>query len=153
MARTTAITWGEHARAALRAAGHRSGGARAAVVEALAAQTCCETALEIYQRLRESGRPVGVASVYRVLDLLTGLGLAQRVEVGRGTARYEPVEAGGEHHHRVVCDDCGRVDRFVDPALEHAIRSAADRVGYDVAGHEVVLRGACDDCRTAGVGT
>ena len=143
------MTWSEHALTTLRAAGHRSGGARAAVVEALAAQTCCETALEIYERLRAGGRPVGIASVYRVLDLLTGLGLVQRVDVGRGTARYEPVEADGEHHHHVVCDNCGRVDPFVDPTLERAIQSAAGRVSYDVGGHEVVLRGACDDCRAA----
>jgi Fur family ferric uptake transcriptional regulator len=117
------------------------------VVEALAEQDCCRTALEIHDRLRAGDRAVGIASVYRVLDVLAGLGLVQRVDVGRGIARYEPVPPGGEHHHHVVCDDCGRVDPFVDPGLERAIQSAAGLVGYDVAGHEVVLRGACDDCR------
>ena len=143
------MRWSEHAVTTLRAAGYRAGGARSAVVDALAAQDCCETPLQIYERLRGSGRPVGIASVYRVLDVLTGLGLVQRVDVGRGIARYEPVAPGGEHHHHVVCDDCGSVEPFVDPALERAIASAAGRVRYDVAGHEVVLRGACDDCRTA----
>jgi len=143
------MAWKEHALATVRAAGFRSGGARKAVVEALAEQNCCRTALEIYEELRGGGRPVGIASVYRVLELLTGLGLVQRVDVGRGTTRYEPVEPGGEHHHHAVCDDCGRVDPFVDAPLERAIKAAAGRVGYDVAAHEIVLRGACEDCRAA----
>ncbi len=141
------MSWAEHALTTLRAAGHRSGGARTAVVEALAAERCCRSALELHEQVRSGGRAIGIASVYRVLEVLTGLGLVQRVDVGSGTARYEPVHPGGEHHHHVVCDDCGRVEPFTDPALEHAISSAAGRVGYDVAGHEVVLRGACVNCR------
>jgi Fur family ferric uptake transcriptional regulator len=85
--------------------------------------------------------------VYRTLELLTALGLTQRVDLGSGTARFEPVQPGGDHHHHVVCDDCGRVEPFSDTALERAISSAAGRVGYSVAAHEVVLRGACGDCR------
>lgn len=141
------MSWSEHALSTLHDAGHRAGGARRAVVEALAAQHCCRSAQELHEGIRAGGRPVGIASVYRTLELLTALGLTQRVDVGSGTARYEPVQPGGDHHHHVVCDDCGRVEPFSDPGLERAISSAAGRVGYAVAGHEVVLRGACADCR------
>ena len=149
LAYTPVITWSEHALTTLLTSGHRAGGARIAVIDALAEQACCRSALEIYDELRSSGRPVGIASVYRALELLTALDLVQRVDVGSGVARYEPIEVSGHHHHHVVCDDCGRVDPFVDPALERAISSAAGRVGYEVDAHEVVLRGACDDCRAA----
>ena len=142
------MSWDEHALAALREAGYRGGGARRAVVQLLGRQRCCLTAQEIFDELRAGGRPVGIASVYRVLDVLADLRLVQRVDVGSGVARYEPVQPGGEHHHHLVCGDCGRVEAFDDEALERALATVAGRVGYEVAAHEVVLHGACGECRT-----
>ena len=141
--------WADYALTEVAAAGHRTGGARRAIVQFLGRQRCCITAQEIFDGLRAERRPVGIASVYRVLDLLVALRLVQRLDVGGATARYEPVLPDGEHHHHIVCDGCGRVDAFEDDRLEHALRSLADRVGYKVEGHEVVLRGACGGCQPA----
>ena len=135
--------------AVLRASGYRSGGARRTVVELLGRQDCCLTAQEIFDRLRAEGRSVGIASVYRVLDLLGEKGLVQRIDVGAGTARYEPVLPSGEHHHHLVCDDCGKVEAFADPELERAIHTVEGRTGYSVAGHDVVLRGVCRTCQAS----
>jgi Fur family transcriptional regulator, ferric uptake regulator len=141
------VTWREHTATALRAAGFRTGGARAAVLDALAAQSCCASAQEIHDRLRANGGAAGIASVYRVLDQLAELRLVQRVDVGDGVARYEPVAPHGDHHHHVVCGDCGKVEPFSDESLETAIARASGRLGYAVDAHEVVLRGECGDCR------
>ena len=142
-------TWREDTEAALRERGFRAGGARAAVLDLLSRQDCCASAREIHETLRASGRSVGIASVYRVLELLSELRLVQRVDVGDGVVRFEPAPPGGNHHHHVVCDDCGKVEPFSDPSLERAIAGASERLAYSVAAHEVVLRGECDDCRTA----
>jgi Fur family ferric uptake transcriptional regulator len=139
--------WSEHARDALRRAGYRSGGARSAVIELLARQDCCLTAQEIFDGLRAEGRAVGIASVYRALDLLTGLKLVQRLDMGEGVARFEPAHADGEHHHHLVCDRCGAVEAFEDAELETALGRLAGRHGYEVDGHDVVLRGLCPACR------
>jgi Fur family transcriptional regulator, ferric uptake regulator len=141
------VTWTEHTLAVLREGGFRSGGARTAVVELLGRQPCCATAQEIHEGTRRAGRPVGIASVYRVLDLLSELKLVQRVDVGDQTARYEPAIPGGDHHHHVVCDDCGKVEAWQDEGLERAVDRVAGKVGYRVAAHDVVLRGVCVDCR------
>jgi Fur family transcriptional regulator, ferric uptake regulator len=141
--------WTQSTLESLRAAGYRSGGARRTVVELLGRQDCCLSAQEIFDRLRAEGRRVGIASVYRVLDLLGEKGFVQRVDLGDATARYEPVQPSGEHHHHLVCDDCGKVEAFADPELERAIHRVESRTGYSVAGHDVVLRGACDDCCAA----
>ncbi|HVY60072.1 MAG TPA: Fur family transcriptional regulator [Planctomycetota bacterium] len=138
--------WGEYALAELRRTGHRAGGARTAVVELLARQHCCLTAQEIFDQLRSDGRRVGIASVYRALDLLAGMKLVQRVEMGEGIARFEPMHSGGEHHHHVVCERCGRVAAFEDDQLEEAVAGLAERLGYELGGHDVVLRGECPDC-------
>jgi len=148
MRRQPETDWAESTLASLRARGHRNGGARRAVVELLGSQDCCLTAQEIFDRLRADGRRVGIASVYRTLTELTGDGFVQRIDIGAGTARYEKLYAGGEHHHHhLVCDDCGKVEAFADDELERALSKVERRTGYSVAGHDVVLRGACGDCR------
>ena len=147
MAVTVDADWVDATLAALQRKGLRNGGARRAVIELLGGQDCCLTAQEIFDRLRGSDRRVGIASVYRVLDLLTSEGLVQRIELGSGIARYEPVHSGGEHHHHLVCDSCGKVEAFEDRGLEQAIHRLETRSGYAVAAHDVVLHGACSDCR------
>jgi Fur family ferric uptake transcriptional regulator len=139
-------SWAETTIAALRSNGHRDGAARRAVVELLGRQHCCLTAQEIFDRLRGEGRRVGIATVYRVLEQLTKEGFVQRIDVGAATARFEPLHPSGEHHHHLVCADCGKVEAFEDPELERALRRVEGRTGYAVVGHDVVLRGACADC-------
>jgi Fur family ferric uptake transcriptional regulator len=140
-------SWADAALARLREASGRAGGARREVVEFLDAQDCCLSAQDIHDGLRSSGVRVGIASVYRALDGLAQLDLVQRVELGDGVARFEPARPGGDHHHHLVCDACGKVEPFEDAPLEAAIERVASRHGYAVAAHDVVVRGACNDCR------
>jgi Fur family ferric uptake transcriptional regulator len=137
--------WTEHAERELARSGHRSGGARAEVLALLGRQNCCLSAQDIHDRLRAADRAVGLASVYRALDVLAGLDLVRRVDVD-GTACYEPADPSGEHHHHAICDRCGRLDAFEDERLEELIDTLGHRLGYEVGGHDVVLRGACPDC-------
>jgi Fur family ferric uptake transcriptional regulator len=139
--------WSEQALDGLRTAGLRRGGARRAVVDFLEAQDCCRSAQEIHDGIAATGSAVGVASVYRALDTLAELRLVQRVDVGDGIARFEPSREDDHHHHHLVCDDCGKVEPFTDGPLERALERAAGRLGYALEQHDVVLRGACDDCR------
>jgi Fur family ferric uptake transcriptional regulator len=147
MTSTIQPSWREHTLATLSEQGFRRGGARNAVVELLAAQDCALTAQQIDDRLRSDGRAVGRASVYRILEMLTELKLVQRIDVGQGVARYEPLQPSGDHHHHLVCDRCGAVTPFEDPALEQAIERVSRRVSFAVADHDVVLHGTCRDCR------
>ena len=140
-------TWSAGALAGVQAGGLRNGGARRKVIEHLGEQSCCRSAQEIYDGIRAKGGRVGIASVYRALDQLVELNLVQRVELGDGVARFEPSHGGGVHHHHLVCDDCGRVDPFFDPALEQALEGAASRLDYGMRAHEIVLHGSCGDCR------
>lgn len=133
--------------ARMRSESGRSGGARRVVVEFLGRQDCCLSAQEIHDAVRASGTRIGIASIYRTLEGLADLDLVQRVDLGDGISRFERADPGGDHHHHLVCGDCGKVEPFEDPALEQAIAGVAGGRGYEVAAHEVVLRGACGDCR------
>jgi Fur family ferric uptake transcriptional regulator len=131
----------------LQRAGYRSGGARRAVIQLLGRQECCLTAQEIFDGLRAEGRGVGIASVYRILELLADQGFVQRVEIGDAITRFEPAHPGGDHHHHLVCNTCGKVEAFEDEGLENALRRVERKTGYTTAGHDVLLHGACQDCR------
>ncbi len=141
--------WVEHAKRELARAGHRSGGARAEVLGLLADQRCVLSAQAIHDQLRQTDRGVGLASVYRALDLLAGLKLVHRVDVD-GTACFEPADPSGVHHHHAICNRCGKMSAFEDPKLERVIDEVGRRLGYDVDAHDIVLHGACPDCIPTG---
>lgn len=138
--------WTEHVRAVLARAGLKRGGARERVISLLATQACALSAVEIEDELRAAGSSPGRASIYRVLDLLVEHGLVERVEVGDGQARFERQHPSGEHHHHLVCERCGRLVAFDDPALELAIERLSTRLGMRVSGHDILLRGECECC-------
>lgn len=124
-------------------AGYRSGASRRTIVELLAGERCAVTALEIDRRLDSVGR----ATVYRTLDQLEGLHLVHRVEIGGDAAGYERVDPE-QHHHHLVCEGCGRLSPFASEALEEAIARISREAEFEVAAHDVVLRGTCPTCAT-----
>ena len=132
--------WTEEAHRRVAGAGLRSGAARTAVVEHLAsAGQCLLTAQEITDALRRTGTG-SPASVYRVLDELFDLGLLHRLDGRDGVARFEVADPHGHHHH-LVDEATGQPEPFADAALEAAIEAAADRLGFELTGHDVLLRG------------
>ena len=147
--------WADRARSTIRRAGHRRSGPREILIELFAREDCALTVQEIDRQLKAwieqgaVGRAVGVASLYRGVEVLQDLRLITRVDVGDGVARYEraPVEQDDHHHHHFVCDQCSLLVPFDDDALEDAISGLEDRFGFQTKEHEVVLRGTCLACR------
>jgi Fur family ferric uptake transcriptional regulator len=139
-------TWSEHVHSVLARAGHQRGGARERIIALLAGQECALSAVEIEDVLRTDGPPVGRASIYRALDLLVDHGLVERMAVEQGKSRFETIDPSGAHHHHLVCKQCGRLVAFDDPGLERAIDRLSERLGVRVEHHDVLLRGACEEC-------
>ena len=119
------------------------------MVEALGRRSCLITAQRLAEEMRREGRDVGIATVYRTLELLDELRLVQRLESGDGPVGYEPAGPRGEHHHHLVCGRCERVVPFADEGLERAIARAARRLDGRVDEHDVTLRGLCPPCAGA----
>jgi Fur family ferric uptake transcriptional regulator len=132
--------WLAHAQRCTDGAGLRSGAARTAVVELLARDgQCLLSPQEITDRLRSQGSG-STTSVYRVIDELFELGLLHRLDGRDGIARYEIADPE-HHHHHFVDETTGTVEAFTDDALERAIDAVAQRLGIELTGHDVVLRG------------
>ncbi len=88
---------------------------------------------------------VGRATVYRTVKLLQESDLVCRMVLEDGGIRYELSQ--GDHHHHLICSQCGRVTEFSDPDLDAAIQQNAARRDFELAGHSVELYGLCSSCR------
>jgi Fur family ferric uptake transcriptional regulator len=106
------------------------------------------SAEEIYKRLIESHEDIGLATVYRVLTQFEAAGLVARHHFEDGMAVFELNH--GAHHDHIVCMDCGHVEEFVDPSIEERQEAIADRHGFLIREHSLVLYGHCQrkDCPT-----
>ena len=93
-----------------------------------------------------SRRWAGPASTARSSSL-SSWGWCSVLRSGRGTAGYERIEPGGEHHHHAICRKCGRMIPFEDASLERVIDRVSGRMSFDAAEHEIVIRGLCERCR------
>lgn len=126
----------------LRRAGLKVTTPRVKILELLAgAENRHLSAEDLYKRLLESNEDIGLATVYRVLTQFEAAGLVTRHHFEGGTAVVELNR--GEHHDHVVCMDCGRVEEFTDPGIEERQAAAAQRLGFAVADHSLILYGRC----------
>ncbi len=95
------------------------------------------SAEEIHNRLSESGEEIGLATVYRVLSHFEAAGLLIRHNFEEGRAVYERAATG--HHDHMVDLDTGKIIEFVDDEIEALQKRIADKHGYDIVSHNLVL--------------
>ncbi len=142
------------AQAMLRAigeAGYSDTRARRAVVRALCGASSGATPAELLSRGRSIHARLGQVTVYRTLDILSTLGLVQRIHGEDGCSTYAAATHG--HGHYVICQRCSRAAEFEGCAAEAAFGDAAAQTGYRVSGHWLELFGLCPDCQRKGRGT
>lgn len=126
---------------------------RIAVLETLAAFPEEHlTAEEIYDKVKVQYPEIGLATVYRNVQLLLELHLIERITLDDGCVRYEIAKQiegeSGHHHHHLVCTSCGNVFSFQDDLLEELENRIQEKTGFQVADHEVKFYGICRDCAT-----
>lgn len=107
------------------------------------------TAEEIYDCVKEEHPDIGLATVYRTVQLLSELNVIDRFRLDDGYVRYEigTMEENTHHHHHLVCLHCQTVFAFEDDMLESLEKKIEESMGFHVSDHEVKLYGYCKDCR------
>ena len=109
------------------------------------------TAEDIYELVKEDYPEIGLATIYRTVQLLLEMQLVDRISLDDGCARYEIGESGaGEgkhHHHHLICRTCGKVVPFRDDLLEELERHIEKETGFHVLDHELKFFGMCSECR------
>ncbi|HUE08456.1 MAG TPA: Fur family transcriptional regulator [Acidimicrobiales bacterium] len=104
------------------------------------------SAQDIHAELRSAGERVGLTTVYRHLALLTEEGRLDALQTAEGELVYRRCHSD-QHHHHVVCRQCGRGTEVELPDLERWAESTAADLGYSDVTHTLEIFGVCADCR------
>lgn len=104
------------------------------------------TAEDIYKALLDAGEEIGLATVYRVLTQFESAGLIQRHHFEGAQSCFELNQ--GNHHDHILCLQCGRIEEFVDEVIEQRQRAIAEKLGFELMDHCLILYGQCSkkDC-------
>jgi Fe2+ or Zn2+ uptake regulation protein len=132
----------------LRQQGYRLTPQRHAVLKTIAGSHDHVTPAEIYARVRQENPTIGLATVYRVIKLLTELKLICRVSLGVDSQRYL-MRRPMEHHHHLICSQCGRTVDFTSCDLSQMEQQLSKDTGFDIEGYLLEVYGRCHDCCTA----
>jgi Fur family ferric uptake transcriptional regulator len=122
---------------------------RAAILAALAGTDEFISAQDLHSVLRGSGSTIGLATVYRALQDMAGGGDLDTVRRDSGEILYRQC-GDAQHHHHLVCRNCGRTQEVEAPSVERWARSVAAEFGYSDINHELELFGVCAVCTAAG---
>ncbi len=77
------------------------------------------SAEDIYLLVKDKAPEIGLATVYRTLELLLELQIVEKINFGDGVSRYDLRQEGFEHfHHHLVCVECGSIEEIFDNLLE-----------------------------------
>lgn len=113
------------------------------------------TAEEIYDSVRKEEPEIGLATVYRTIQLLAEQNILEKLNLGDGCIRYElnhqrKSSFDGKkqhHHHHLVCLGCKQIFSFEDDLLEQLEAEIYEKNGFVVTDHDVKLYGYCRTCR------
>jgi len=117
---------------------------REAVREALGRSEGFVSAQSLHGQLRETGSPIGLATVYRALADLATDGAADSLQQ-EGESLYRACTPG-THHHHLICRTCGTTVEIEADAVETWARQVAAQHGFTEAQHIVDVFGLCAAC-------
>lgn len=108
------------------------------------------SAEDVYGMLREKESEIGLATVYRALDLLSKLGILVQIDFGDGCARYElnTADPNVHHHHHLICRNCKKVIEFDEDLLDELEEIISRKSGFKILNHEVKFFGYCKECQS-----
>lgn len=108
------------------------------------------SAEEVHSMLRQKSNEIGLATVYRTLELLSELGVLQKMDFGDGRSRYEINTGSDMHqHHHLICLKCGKVREFADDLLDALEADISLKENFQIVDHQLKFYGYCLECRQA----
>lgn len=107
------------------------------------------SAEEVYSFVKHRNPEIGLATVYRTLDILAEIGVLLKNDFGDGRSRYEFSRKDEHHHHHLICLKCGNVSEFDDDLLESLEAVIMKRNRFRVIDHDLKFYGNCNKCEEA----
>lgn len=103
---------------------------------------------EIYDEVKKVCPEIGIATVYRTIQMLEELDLLTKHHFSEGCSRYEFTDETKDHnHHHIVCTKCGKVMEIQDTYFDELERHIQDDINFNITNHTVTFYGVCKDCK------
>ncbi|GAB4073526.1 Fur family transcriptional regulator [Barrientosiimonas marina] len=110
------------------------------------------SAEDVYLLVKEKAPEIGLATVYRTLELLSELKIVDRINFGDGVSRYDLRKEGAEHfHHHLVCTECGAVEEITDDLLGDVEKLVENHWHFQVKDHRLTFHGICKHCQETAI--
>lgn len=112
------------------------------------------SAEEVFLLVKEKAPDIGLATVYRTLELLSELKIVDKINFGDGVFRYDLRKEGVEHfHHHLVCMECGSVEEIIEDLLSDVEKIVEEKWKFQVKDHRLTFHGICKQCQNATIKT
>ena len=133
----------------LRVEGYKLTPQRRAVLEAMMINEGKHLSTEeIYDVVKNDCPEIGLATVYRTVQLLEKMGVVSRINFDDGCNRYELVHNDEDHqHHHLVCANCGKVEEVEDDLLDSIEHEIEKKYSFRITNHNVKFFGYCSNCK------
>jgi Fur family ferric uptake transcriptional regulator len=106
------------------------------------------SAEDVYLLVKEKSPEIGLATVYRTLELLTELKIVDKINFGDGVSRYDLRQEGASRfHHHLICTECGAVEEIQEDLLGEVERKVEENWKFKVKDHRLTFYGICHDCQ------
>jgi Fur family ferric uptake transcriptional regulator len=96
----------------------------------------------LYSEMRKKGQTIGIATIYRTLNLLTDAKLVEQRVSQDGKSFFE-LSFPNSHHDHLTCLDCGKIVEFENNDIENLQLKVAGQYGFQLASHRLELYGFC----------
>ncbi|MGX7029950.1 Fur family transcriptional regulator [Vagococcus zengguangii] len=107
------------------------------------------TAEEIYLLVKMKSHDIGLATVYRTLEMLTELKIIDKISFTDGVARYDLRKEGAKHfHHHLLCLECGDIEEIEEDLLLEVEKLVERDFRFKVSDHRLTFHGVCHKCQT-----
>ena len=101
---------------------------------------------ELYGIVKKKEPSIGQVTVFRTLKLLEEAGIANPVNFGDRTVRYE-ISFKTKHHDHLVCVNCGKVIEVLDTKLEKRKEKICQKYNFSSSHHRLEIFGTCKGCQ------
>ncbi len=109
------------------------------------------SAEDVYLLVKMKAPEIGLATVYRTLELMSDLKIIHKLNFGDGVARYDFLAEGQAHlHHHLECLQCGSVDEIMEDLLEPIEYKVESEFKFKILDHRLTFLGICHRCISEG---
>ncbi len=106
------------------------------------------SAEDVFALVKDGNPDIGLATVYRSLELFTTLELLKKLDFGDGRSRYELNDENLNHtHHHLICLGCGKIVEFSYDFLDDVKMKIEEKEKFQIVDSQLKFYGYCSECQ------